>query len=562
MRLRPAFTRWPRGRLRSEDGYTMIAVMGAITLISMLAGATLAATNGDVNLVQRDLDYKRAHAAAQAGIADYSFHLNNDNSYWARCTTVPEPNAVNQKGSTAKRRKVPGTSDAEYAIELLPATGKSQCETAKPVESMLEQSGPRTGSFRIKVTGYAGNAKASLVATYKRASLLDYVYFTQLETLDPVTYWTQTMINGAYTQCAKFYREGRSSQNIPGTSQKCIEINFVSGDQIKGPLHTNDELLVCGTPKFGRTAADPIEVGAPPKGWRANSGCSGNNPEFVGPFVTTAPVLKPPATNGRLKTIAGSSYTYSCQTKIELEGAQMKVTRNTGSNTTTTSTVAFPSSGVVYVQNGSCPGSAWPACSSAYSPFTTNYPTGSDCGTVLVKGTYSGELTIAAENDIIIEGELKRSSGSQGLLGLIANNFVRIKHPFCREKKSGETGGVEGCPSNKVPAETAPSSSGNAECHGGENATGSLSDLKVEAAILAIEHSFIVDHYDCGNDLNTLTVKGAISQKFRGTVGTTNDTGYIKNYEYDDRLRYMEPPNFLDPIEPAWHIQRETLTFE
>lgn len=549
---------WLRLRLQAEDGYTMIAVIGAISLVSMLAGATLAATNGDLNLAQRDLDYKRAHAAAQAGIADYSFHLNNDNSYWARCTEVPEPNAVNQQGSTARRRIVPGSEDAEYAIELLPATSKSQCETAKPVESMLEQSGPNTGSFRIRSTGYAGDTKASLVATFKRASLLDYVYFTQLETLDPVTYWTQTMINGAYTQCTKFYREGRSSQNIPGTSQKCIEINFISGDKIKGPLHTNDELLICGKPEFGRSAADVIEVGAPPQGYRTNSNCSGNEPKFVGPFVTTAPVLTPPATNSRLKDIAGPSYTYSCQTKIELEGAQMKVTKNSGENATTTNTVAFPSSGVVYVQNGSCPGSSWPSCSSAYSPFTTNYPSGSDCGTVLVKGQYSGELTIAAENDIVIEGNLTKSASS-GLLGLIANNFVRVKHPFCREG----SGASEGCPSGWKPAETAPDSNGNRECHGGSNATGSQTNPTIEAAILAISHSFIVDHYDCGAELGTLTVKGAISQKFRGTVGTSggSGTGYKKNYEYDDRLRYMEPPNFLDPIEPAWHIQRETLDF-
>ncbi len=59
--------------------------------------------------------------------------------------------------------------------------------------------------------------------------------------------------------------------------------------------------------------------------------------------------------------------------------------------------------------------------------------------------------------------------------------------------------------------------------------------------------------------LGTLTVNGAISQKFRGPVGTTGGTGYFKNYNYDDRLRYQEPPNFLDPVESAWHIQRETL---
>ena len=53
---------------------------------------------------------------------------------------------------------------------------------------MIETSGPLPGSFRIRSTGFAGKAKASIVATFKPPSFLDYVYFTQLETLDPVTY--------------------------------------------------------------------------------------------------------------------------------------------------------------------------------------------------------------------------------------------------------------------------------------------------------------------------------------------------------------------------------------
>jgi len=520
----------------AEDGYTMIAVVGAISLVSMLAAATLAATNGDIHLVQRDLDHRRAHAAAQAGVADYSFHLNNDNSYWSRCTTVPTPSAVNQQGSTANRRSVPGPARETYSIELLPATGKSTCDPAKPVESMLEQSGKiSNGSFRIRSTGYSGETKVALVATYKRASLLDYVYFTQLETSDPVVYDSDTIVS-AYTQCVKFRREGRESVALSNHGgNTCDRIVFAPQDNIKGPMHTNDDFAICGSPILGRNASDVLEVGSPPKGWM-DGGCSGDGTptsnNFKGTFITTAPVLKPPSTNARLKTIAGPSYTFSCQTRIELEGTQMKVTTRNGA-----STLAFPSSGVVYIANDSCPnngGQEWGPCSSSFSPFTAIYPSGSDCGTARVSGTYSGELTIAAENDIIVWDDITRTGG--GLLGLIANNFVRVRHPF-----SDTNDTVKG------------------KCDDGDDLTGTQTNLKIEAAILAIDHSFIVDHYDCGDELGTLTVKGAISQKFRGAVGTTGGTGYIKNYEYDDRLRYMEPPNFLDPVAPSWHIQRETL---
>ncbi len=76
--------------------------------------------------------------------------------------------------------------------------------------------------------------------------------------------------------------------------------------------------------------------------------------------------------------------------------------------------------------------------------------------------------------------------------------------------------------------------------------------------MLAIQHSFIVDHYDCGNRLGTLQVNGAISQKYRGPVGIVGEHGYSKDYNYDDRLRYLAPPKFLDPVESAWHMQRQT----
>ncbi len=534
-----------RRRAGEEDGYTMIAVVGAISLVSMLAGATLAATNGDINLVQYDIDHRRAHAAAQAGVADYSFHLNNDNSYWARCTSVPAPHAVNQKGSTANRRSVPGPAGETYAIELLPATGKSKCETAKPIESMLEQSGKiNNGSFRIRSNGYSGDAKVSLVATYKRASLLDYVYFTQLETSDPVTYGDNDTIEAAYKQCIKFRREGRESVALPDNDgDPCDKIVFASSDDIKGPMHTNDDFALCGTPTLGRNASDVIEVSAPPKGWIV--GCGSANPDFDGTFVTTAPVLKPPSTNERLKAIAGPEYTYECQTEIKLEGSKMTVTTNKG----TVSGVPLPPSGVIYVAGGACPDlkpggktKPWPACTAPYSPFKATYltyPEGLDCGTVYVYGSYSGELTIAAEKDIIIREDITKSG--EGLLGLIANNFVRVWHPY--PNQTGRNVNVSGD-----------------QC-GSSSGSSSLGNVKIEAAILAIDHSFIVDHYDCGSELGTLTVKGAISQKFRGAVGTVNTSGYAKNYEYDDRLRYMEPPSFLDPVAPSWHIQRETLDF-
>lgn len=546
MHLIALFLRRLRG---DESGFAMGTVLAGIGVTTVLAVATVAATNSNIESTGRSLEEKQAYEAAQAGIADYSFRLNNDNGYWARCTSVPTPNAVNQMGSTAKKRLVPGTTGARYAIELIPATGKSSCSTTDPVGSMIEASGPATGTFRIRSTGYAGPGCATapnggkcvrrtIVASFKRASFLDYVYFTQLETSDPQTYGNAATINGAYTQCSKTIQQGRYDAAIPGgNGAYCDYIVFASGETIDGPLHTNDALIICGTPTFGRSPSDLIEVSAVDPGWYS-SGCSGTSPTFKGQFLKGAPTLTPPPSNAQLKNVPGAAK-YTGQVSINLSGNNMTVT----SGGSTLYSGAVPASGVVYVSNSSC--------SAAYNPFTATYPATSTCGNVYVKGTYTSQLTIAAENDIIIDGNLCRGSCSSptgsGLLGLIANNFIRVKHPVCPSNNLG-------CSNGTVTAQT---SKGN--CNGGVNGTGSLTNLRIDAAMLSIQHSFIVDHYDCGGQLGTLTVNGAISQKFRGPVGIVGNNGYSKDYNYDDRLRYLAPPKFLDPVESAWHMQRQTI---
>jgi hypothetical protein len=131
----------------------------------------------------------------------------------------------------------------------------------------------------------------------------------------------------------------------------------------------------------------------------------------------------------------------------------------------------------------------------------------------------------------VLNGDLKHAGDT--MMGLIAANFVRIYHPF-----AGRTSSSCGTAIGYTPV------------------------AQVDAAILALAHSFVVDNYDCGSPVGELTINGAIAQYYRGTVGTgsgtTISTGYAKNYVYDDRLKYRSPPNFLDPIETRWEIVRKS----
>jgi type II secretory pathway pseudopilin PulG len=533
-----------------EAGFTMIATVIAMSIVMLLAAVAVAAVNGDTHITRRDLDSKQAFEAAKAGIDDYAYHLASNSGYWAECASVPAPNAVNQQGSTTKKRSVPGGTGAEYAIELIPATGQPTCNPATiqtATTSMIETGETLPGSFRIRSNGFAGSAKASIVATFKPPSFLDYVYFTQRETLDPVSYGFE---NGspelikAYSQCALTWQQGRYDQPIREyyegsgwnrhlVKELCFKISFATGDQIRGPVHTNDAIAINGSPTLGRSSKDMIEVGAESPGWYPTN--PGSEPNFVGTFVMKAPVLVPPASNSQLATIAQPSFRYTGQVRVCLSGTSMTVGNKEGTCTGLYSG-PIPSNGVIYVSNGSC-------TEEPYSPFDATYPETSGCGNVYVKGAYSGQLTIAAQNDIIINGNLTRSGS--GMLGLIANNFVRVYHPFCKQ-------GVTSCTTDM--GETERESCGN-----GQNGAASLEDLEIDAAILAIEHSFIVDHYDCGDTLGDLNVEGALAQKYRGPVALGSQSGYVKNYVYDDRLHYQEPPFFIDPKPSNWVIGRETI---
>ena len=83
-------------RFRGEAGFTMAAMMGALLVISLFTISALAVAQNDLPLSRKDQDTKQAYAAAEAGIADYFFHLSQDNAFWSKCTGVPQPSAVNQ----------------------------------------------------------------------------------------------------------------------------------------------------------------------------------------------------------------------------------------------------------------------------------------------------------------------------------------------------------------------------------------------------------------------------------------------------------------------------------
>jgi Tfp pilus assembly protein PilX len=489
-------------KVKDESGFALVSVLILLLVGTLFALAAWSSSKADIKPSAADRASKQAYAAAEAGVQYYMFRLGQDNAYWSNCDQVDTGTAVNPvnlEGATTLRwRNVQGTS-AQYAIELLAQNGVSPVGSwctagASASGTLLDAS---TGTLQIRSTGQSEGVRRSIVATLRRSGFLDYLYFTDYETQDP-------QVTSSGQACNVYRRDGRSAA--------CSNIVFASDDAVNGPFHTNDDILTCGTPDFGRTTADSIEMSGNP-GYQ--SGCGGAaTPNIKGTYAPGAKILTLPASNSALKTVAQPGYLFTGTTQITLNNASMTVTNG---GTTTTKSLAAPFNGVIYVQNGA-------SCGATYSaPQTYTEPAG--CGNVYVQGTYSKSITIGSERDIIVNGDVKRNGNV--LAGLIANFFVRVYHPV-----SGSCGDTASGPFGP-----------------------SIGSVQIDAAILSLQHSFIVDNYNCGSPRGTLTVNGAIGQEYRGPVGTggaTISTGYVKNYNYDDRFRVANPPYFLDPVQSSW----------
>ncbi|HEV7492596.1 hypothetical protein [Baekduia sp.] len=513
-----------------QDGFTMLNVMFAMMALGTFSVSAWALSTGDIPLARADQDHKRAYEAAQAGLQWYSYELDRDSAYWTKCDTaqispgVPAP--VNIEGANPRKwANLPGGS--KYTLEIMKKRDTSgnpttACSTANAVGTALQNN-----TLRIRSTGKANGMTRSIVATFKRRSFMDFVYFTNSEAQDPI-------VGGGTDAVCSSQRTARGNN--------CTEITFVGPDVVKGPLHTNDSsvLTAGGTIQFGRDGQnDAFEVNGPSPGY-VGSG----SPVFKGPQVFTAGQMDPPPGNGALKALA-TGWTFTGDTCLVFKSNQTvdvyqnqnwaatgRVTCNTSSGGTLTNKpltgAGAPPNGVIYVQTD--PAVVPSNC--GYDKYQ-RYLNDKACGDVAVSGTYANSVTVGSENDIVVNADVKQAAGSDSMLGLVATGFVRVYHPIA---------GI-----------------GSSDC-GSTNDTpaGFAAIQQIDAAILSLAHSFMVDNYMCANSEGTLTVNGAIAQSYRGVVGTGNgSTGYIKNYNYDDRLKVREPPNFLDPIKTSWRIVRQ-----
>jgi hypothetical protein len=546
-----------RSLVSSQEGFTMMLALGVMLVASLLMVAAFTAANGDVHLSHQDSIQKQAYYASLAGVQEFEYQMQTNPNYWETCG--------------APTNTLPQETSARYEVTILPAStapgGTTACLTTNPFKTAIESSGSNANTFRVESVGCAGKtglvnckeplakgvSKHTIVATFKVTGFLNYVYYTNHEIEDPALYEAPKVCNEG-----KYY---------PATAS-CQIIQFATGDAVKGPMHTNDAVCVGGSATFGRSGHVPSDVVEFYLG--RNASCNGT-PTYNTTTKTYAKgeLLEPPESDTSLSTYATEENEFTGVTHLVLNGStnEIEVT-NAAFHGGVTTKIPWPTNGLIWIHSVEKEGEE--ACGYNFEPHsadnleeTTNE---TSCGNVYVKGTYSKALTIGSGKDLIINGNLSPTGVTVGneptgtaTLGLIANNNVRIYHPVAETYAAHGAGNNE-CNSGKdtyIGSSKCEYQNEGAGCDA-PNAAGSQTNPWIYAAILSTTHSFVVDNYNCGAKLEELHIYGAIAQNYRGIVGTSGGTGYLKDYRYDDRLAVDEPPYFLAPLKAGWKVSRET----
>jgi hypothetical protein len=556
---------WRARARRDEGGQTMPVVLGVILILSLGTIVLVQNTFQQFPIVSKDVIQHQAYRAMESGLDEYLYALNADADF-AVCNAT----FVNGSGTVVGTSPLTSSSSVCSGLSFGTWTSVPGSASANGSPGWFLIDNPKvsttTGLLSVDIVGAAGypnqyNYQTAVLTLQPLNSFLLNVLWINYNQIDPPV--VAQYNNVSAPTCQYYWSNGNSLNN------NCENVDFITGDSFNGSLFINDSIFLCGSPSFGQ-----VETADTNQNWVQDNGCSGT-PTYSS-WKNNVPIEPIPTDNSSLQDNAEvGGCAYQGPTTIVLNGSTMNVTSpdtptgppsgaptgsssndalndpaNTGNVCMPSSSggsVAIPSNGVVYVEN--CGPSYLTTCNSNNTPLSGAGETG-------VGGNTVGDAIIGSENNIVIDGNLcyadTMSSGncttttpsapSTDVLGLVALNYVEINHPV-----NSRGNNVSTCSPSTSPT------SGAVTCD--------LSNPILDAVILALNHSFIVNNYNTGNTLGTITLQGTIDEDWRGPVGTfgSNNTGYLKNYLYDPRLLYLSPPYYLNPGTSQWGLASFTV---
>lgn len=267
-------------------------------------------------------------------------------------------------------------------------------------------------------------------------------------------------------------------------------INWITGDTVWGPWHTQQKLTVSGNPVFlGKASAKNGITKSP----------ASSKPVFHPDFQSGVDINLP-VDLSQIKGLAQSGGKYFSGDDVYL---------------------CFNKDGTATYRIGS-----WTAVPATTAPLTTLAPNGVlvvDGANLHVKGVVNGQMTISA---------LGSSGASKGNVW-IDSSVVYNKNPMTDPTSTDMLGIV--CDNNVEVADNA-------------NNDNPANGVTIDASMLCRSGGLTADNYNGRPVSGTLTILGGVQQYQRGAVGQfSNQTGAIlngfqKNYRYDNRLMVGSPP--------------------
>jgi hypothetical protein len=589
-----------RTRVQHDAGIALIMVIGWTLVLGTLVTAGIAyAIQSNVD-AHRSQDWGAALSAAQAGIEDYVARLNRNDNYgrtWD-CTNTA------LKGPKATGNTCGWTASTVTGWLPVVATAPKGAAFHYDVDATgLDQ----TGTITVVSTGRVGTVTRTIEAAIGRGGSTDFLYYTDFEDADPTntTVYGSNPGNGS-TVCGSagaasaLYAWNPASSRNDGSSP-CTEITFASGDVLNGRVHFNDLPLSQSGAQFVNgfeTAAPNCATATAPNYTaclRYNSGipvygvpASGGAPAVVVPPKYSEPLYLDD-TSAKFATYPGCHYYGATRIKFgtpalgqmtvwSKDSAGMSTGTNCGTFTagnSYTQVVNVPTDQVIYDSAGSAVhqclsgeigdglplGTYTGAPNTTYTYDLTMQTADQYCGqgNLYIEGILKGRVSIAAENSIVVTGDLLLSSGVAGtdIAGLVAGNSVEVFHPWVDQYKCTTSivnkKSVTTCAWQNAPAEVAgwPTRYNDPAAGNVKNPT---KGIQIAASIQTLQHSFWVQEYNKGSQQGTLLVLGSIAQRWRGIVGQNggSGTGYLKSYQYDTRLKWSSPPYFPQWTNAKW----------
>ena len=403
---------------KNNQGFLLTLVIIYTFLIIAFLGAFLVIVAGGLKQANKATESTRAYYVADAGLADAFMQLRAAAAFPAAFNVGTANNPVSYPVG-------PNNLNGSYAVSVTP-------------------DGATWPTYTLASQGTFGNTKKTLTLRVKVTSYARWNYLSVTE-ISP-TWGTLWWVTGMYSE---------------------------------GPIHTNGQFNIWGSPIYNGPASQvssTINYG--------NGGPPADNPNFQDGITLNASPIDFPTTdllnsvqNGAAQA-QGISLTGNTTVSLVSDGT-MKVTNSAkGWNA---KSMAIPANGALYVGNGD----------------------------VTVQGTLKGQLTIATNKNVWINGNIRYNTdprtnpASTDLLGLVANTNVTV---------------TQSAPNN----------------------------LEIDAYIVALNGAFQLENFSTGGFQGDMVQFGGLMNKYCGPTGVMDShgniiDGYNQLQYYDTRLQNIMP---------------------